>query len=120
MCSALGELFVKTGNEWQSFELDPEADTEAFGVAVDSDSVTWVATDRGLFEVNNGVVIHHTAENSGLPYNELRTIEAHGNELWIIAPDYGLIRKSGEDYTVYNQGKVRYSARSLWEVKDKG
>lgn len=113
VCSALGGLFVKNGNEWQSFELDPEVDTKAYGVAVDSDSVIWVATDRGLFEVNSGVVTHYTTENSGLPYDELRTIEAHGNELWMIAPDFGLIRKSGEDYTVYNTDNAPFESDVL-------
>jgi hypothetical protein len=102
VCSEIGEFFIKKDGEWEFYDLDPEVDTEAFGVAVDSDSVAWVATDRGLFEVNNGEIIHHTTENSGLPFDNLRVIAANGNELWMISPQNGLIKKSGEVYTTFD------------------
>lgn len=92
-------LAYKEGKTFKNQEApEPLKKNHLKSIDVDDKNNLWVATtNRGLYQVKSGKIVHHYTESNGLLSNNINYIKVeHGNQLWI-GSDQGLsILSNGE------------------------
>ncbi len=99
VCSEQGILYVKKNQVWEIYDLNANGVNDARGIAIDDNQVAWVGGADGLYSLQNGTVTRFTSSNSQLPSDDIQTVRASGNLLWLNLNGNGLARKAGSTYT---------------------
>lgn len=101
VCSSQGILYIKKNQAWTAHDLNPNNNTDAYGIAIGENGLVWVGSDEGLYSFNNGQINHFTTANSQIPANEVIELRAYKDELWLSLSGNGLAKKVGDTYTHY-------------------
>jgi ligand-binding sensor domain-containing protein len=85
-------------------------------LAVDTNDNIWAGgMNTGLFKISKGNIIHYETDISVLPSNSMTAIHIDRlNNIWIALSDpTGIMKISGEDWTIYNIGDPEISDREI-------
>lgn len=119
-CSEQGNLFIKTNDQWSTYDLNTNNSVDARSIVIDAAGTVWVGGDDGLYSLENGVISHFTSINSGLPVDEIRGLAAYEDQLWIdFGGDNGIALKVGDSYTHYTSANSELQDNYVNQIRIK-